>query len=172
MGNIQKYHKVKLVAGFIFKKQEALKKAEILLGKQFGPIDFKSETLAFAWTKYYEKEFGNNLKRKFISFKELILPHELPKIKIITNQIESHMSSIGLLRLINIDPGYLDLARLILASTKDYIHRIYLGKGIFAELTLFYQRKAYRPWKWTYSDYRAKEYIAIFNKIREIYKGQ
>jgi len=71
-------------------------------------------------------------------------------------------------RSINIDPGYLDLARLVLASTKDYKHRIYLNKGIYAEVTLFYQDRTFQPWQWTYPDYKTPEYIAIFNKIRDI----
>ncbi|OGX43889.1 MAG: hypothetical protein A3G38_03040 [Omnitrophica WOR_2 bacterium RIFCSPLOWO2_12_FULL_51_8] len=75
-------------------------------------------------------------------------------------------------RLVNIDPGYLDLAKLVLASTKDYRHRIYLERGIYVEITLFYQRKTFNPWEWTYPDYRSREYIEVFNRIREIYKKQ
>ncbi|MBU2221656.1 MAG: DUF4416 family protein, partial [Candidatus Omnitrophica bacterium] len=111
------------------------------------------------------------LKRKFISFKKLIPPDQLSAIKITTNKIEDRLSSKNLRR-INIDPGYLDLAKLVLATTKDYNHRIYLSKGIFAEITLTYQGKSFRPWNWTYRDYQSQEYIAIFNQIREIYNLQ
>jgi len=181
---------VKLIIGFIFKEEGILSKAESILKRLFGKIDFESQTLAFTHTNYYEAEFGKNLKRKFISFQNLIPPQNLPKIKITTNTIEKKLSKKGL-RSINIDPGYLDMAKLILASTKDYKHRIYLDKGIYAETTLFYQNKSFAPleipkhsegktrfltgftsWEWTYPDYKTADYIRVFNQIREIYAKQ
>ena len=171
MGKIRKHQPVKLIIGFIFQKKSVLNKVKGILEKEFGKIDFESQILAFTHTSYYEPEFGKDLKRKFIGFKYLIQPQILPKIKIITNSIEDKLSSRGL-RLINIDPGYLDMAKLVLASTKDYKHRIYLGKGIYAEIALFYQNKSFTPWEWTYPDYRTADYIAIFNHIREIYAKQ
>ena len=75
-------------------------------------------------------------------------------------------------RSVNIDPGYLDLAKVVLFSTKDYSHRIYLDKGIYAEVTLFYKDNRFNPWPWTYPDYRTSEYLGIFKSIREIYKRQ
>lgn len=162
---------VKLIIGFIFKEENILNEAKAILVRRFGKIDFESQTLPFVHTDYYEKEFGEDLKRKFISFTKLVLPCDLPKIKIITNKIETKLSS-GSSRLINIDPGYLDLAKLILASTKDYKHRIYLNRGIYAEVTLFYQDKTFQSWQWTYPDYKTPEYIAIFNRIRQIYAQQ
>ncbi|MCX5703892.1 MAG: DUF4416 family protein [Candidatus Omnitrophica bacterium] len=171
MEQIRKYPPVKLIIGFIFKKEDSLKEAKAILEKQLGKIDFISPVLTFNHTDYYEKELGRDLKRSFASFKKLIDPANLAKIKITTNKIEKSLST-GTRRAINIDPGYLDLAKLVLASTKDYKHRIYLNKGIFAEVTLFYQDKNFRPWDWTYPDYRTGEYIAIFNQIREIYAQQ
>jgi len=73
---------------------------------------------------------------------------------------------------VNIDPGYLDQAKLVLASTKNYVHRVYLNDGIYAELTLFFQDKSFQPWQWTYPDYRTPEYIGIFNHIRELFADQ
>jgi len=171
MGRIKKHPPVKLIIGFIFKEESILNEAKAILVRRFGKIDFESQTLPFVHTNYYEKEFGKDLKRKFTSFTKLVLPYDLPKIKIITNKIESNLSS-GSSRLINIDPGYLELAKLILASTKDYKHRIYLKRGIYAEVTLFYQDKTFQSWQWTYPDYRTPEYIAIFNRIRQIYAQQ
>lgn len=171
MGQPKKHLPAKLIIGFIFKKEEILKKAEVILEKQFGKIDFASLSLPFNHTNYYGKELGKDLKRNFVSFKKLINPASLAKIKIATNKIERNLSK-GAKRTINIDPGYLDLAKLILASTKDYKHRIYLNKGIFLEVTLFYQDKTFQAWDWTYSDYRTGEYIAIFNQIRTIYARQ
>lgn len=171
MGKIKKHSPVKLIIGFIFKEEGMLKKVESILTRKFGKIDLSSEILPFEHTDYYEKEFGKNLKRKFISFKKLICPEDLPKIKIFTNKIEGKLTK-NSSRLINIDPGYLDLAKLLLASAKDYKHRIYLQKGIYAEVTLFYQNKSFQIWDWTYPDYRSKEYIDIFNRIREVYANQ
>jgi len=168
---IKKHRPVKLIIGFIFQNESGLDKAKGILKSRFGKIDFESQTLAFQHTNYYEAEFGKNLKRKFISFQNLIQPQNLPKIKIRTNIIEEKLSRGGL-RSINIDPGYLDTAKLILASSKDYKHRIYLNEGIYAEITLFYQNKSFTPWEWTYPDYRSADYIAIFNHIRDIYAKQ
>ena len=162
---------VKLVIGFIFREEGILDKAKNILRKEFGKIDYESQALAFIHTDYYETELGKNLKRKFISFQNLIQPQNLPKIKITTNTIEKKISRNGM-RSINIDPGYLDMAKLILASTKDYKHRIYLNKGIYAEITLFYQNKSFTGWVWTYPDYKSADYIRIFNQIREIYVEQ
>lgn len=162
---------VKLIIGFIYKEDDIFNRAKAILEKQFGKIDFISPALPFRHTDYYEREFGRDLKRRFVSFKKLISPQNLFQIKIITNKFEKKLSD-GAFRLINIDPGYLDLAKVILASTKDYKHRIYLNKGIYAEVTLFYQDKTFKPWQWTYPDYKTQEYIAIFNQIRQIYVEQ
>ncbi len=171
MGKARKHNPVKLIIGFIFKEETFFNKAKTVLKRRFGPIDFQSQALPFEGTNYYQKEFGSGLKRKFISFKKLIHPQCLVKTKLITNKIEGKMSKGGF-RLINIDPGCLDLGKLILATTKDHKHRIYIDKGIYAEVTLFYENKSFRPWPWTYPDYRADEYIEIFNQIRDIYAEQ
>jgi hypothetical protein len=171
MGRIVSPNPVKLVAGFIFKEDPSFQKAKKELLRKFGKIDFESETLDFCLTDYYEKEFGRGLKRKFLSFNKLIAPERLPDIKITTNRLEEKLAR-NKQRTINIDPGYLDLAKLVLASTKDYKHRIYLAKGIFAEITLFFQNKSFSPWEWTYPDYRTTEYISIFNNIRALYMKQ
>lgn len=167
----KKQQPVKLIIGLIFKENEARDLATLILEKKLGKIDFQSPALSFNHTAYYEKEFGKDLKRQFISFKKLIPASNLSRIKVFTNGIEKKLSN-GPNRSINLDPGYLDLSKLVLASIKNYKHRIYLDKGIFAEVTLFYQGESFRPWEWTYPDYKTDEYIAIFNKIREIYSEQ
>lgn len=171
MGKAKINPPVKLVIALIFKDETVLNTALGLLHRKFGDFDFQSENILFAYTDYYQKEFGTNLKRKFISFKKLVRPENLHRIKTLTNSLENKLSSNGL-RQINIDPGYLDLAKFVLASTKDFCHRIYLDQGIYAEITLFYQDKAFLPWKYTYPDYRSNEYIAILNQVREIYYQQ
>lgn len=168
MGKLKKPEKVKLIIGIIAQESN-LHLADEKIKETLGEIDFESEILPFIHTDYYEEEFGGNLYRKFISFKRLIYPDELSKCKIITNEIEEILSSNNK-RKINLDAGYLSLSKLVLASTKDYFHRIYIGQSIFAEITLFYKDKTFQPTPFTYPDYRTKDYIDIFNHIREIYK--
>jgi hypothetical protein len=168
MGKIIKHPKVKLIIGFIFKDELYFLKSLKILKRYFKAADFQSQYLSFNYTDYYAQEMGSGLKRAFVSFKQLILPEQLSSIKIITNKIEEKLSKGGR-RLINIDPGYIDLAKLVLASTKDYKHRIYLAKGIFAEITLVYKGRSFQGWECTYPDYATPDYINIFNKIRDIY---
>jgi len=169
LGKIRKYNLlVKLIIGFIYKDEAIFIKAKDKLRIRFGRIDFQSDTLDFNYTNYYEKEMGVGLKRKFISFSKLIPIQDLYHIKFYTNRLEEKFLNSGA-RQVNIDPGYMDLAKLVLASTKDYAHRIYLRKGIFAEITLNYRNNSFAPNDWTYPDYRSQEYIGIFNKIRKLY---
>ncbi len=167
----KKFKKVKLFIGFIYSKEDSYLKARYLLIKRFGRLDFESRSLPFVHTRYYEQEFGTDLKRKFLSFGELIRSEKLARIKIITNKIERNLAVSGKRR-INIDPGILSLGKVILATTKDYRHRVHLSKGIYAEVTLYYQNKSFQPWEWTYPDYRTPEYIQIFNYIRSVYSRQ
>jgi len=171
LGKTRKYNPVKLTIGFIYKDETVFAKAESKLRKRFGGIDFQSPAIDFNYTDYYEPEMGKGLRRRFISFRRLIRMEDLYRIKLYTNRLEARFLS-GKNRLINIDPGYLDLAKLVLASTKDYSHRIYLRKGIFAEITLSYRNNSFSPNDWTYPDYRASEYVAIFNQIRKLYAAR
>ena len=166
MGQIAKHEKVKLIIGLIA-REEFLDSACAKLSKAFGNIDYRSEVLDFDSTRYYEKEMGSKLKRQFITFAKSINPKELPEIKIKTNKIESRFFSSQKKRSVNVDPGYLCLSKLVLATTKDHQHRIYLDKGIFAEVTLRYREKTFSVWPWTYADYSRAEYISIFNHIRK-----
>jgi Domain of unknown function (DUF4416) len=191
LGKTRKYNPVKLIIGFIYKDEVVFTKTKDKLRRKFGKIDFQSPALDFNYTDYYEPEMGSGLKRRFISFRMLVRMQDLYRIKLYTNRLESHglasdcqshrlenrgrkalvCPPIGKAngRLINIDPGYVDMAKLVLASTKDYAHRIYLRKGIFAEITLSYRGNSFSPNDWTYPDYRSAEYINIFNQIRELY---
>ena len=148
------------------------KKAALHLAKIFGPVDFTSDIITFDQTSYYEKEMGRNLQRQFISFKRLILPAKLILIKRQANKLEFKLSQNRQHRAINLDPGYLEYGKLVLATTKDHQHRLYLGQGIFGEVTLRYTNGSFTPWEWTYPDYATQEYINIFNHIRKLYQKQ
>lgn len=165
MGEIFLPKETKLICGFIFSDRKYFVLAKSLLVKKFGEIDFESDDIPFNYTNYYQEEFGTGLIRKFVSFKKLINPNQLANVKIFTNRLEKKLSA-GNKRRVNLDPGYVDLAKLVLATTKDFSHRIYLDKGIFAEVTLVFQNGTFTPFSWTYPDYASKEYIQIFNQIR------
>ena len=168
MGKIRKYNSVKLILGFIYRDEAVFIQARNKLKIKFGKIDFQSCVLDFNYTNYYELEMGDGLKRRFVSFSKLISMSDLYRIKLYANRLESKFLDASR-RKINIDPGYIDRAKLVLASTKDYAHRIYLRKGIFAEVTLSYKGNSFSPNEWSYPDYRSKEYIDIFNQIRKLY---
>lgn len=171
MPNPNKPTRVKLIVGLISPHESKFSEASKLLEQKYGPIDLKSPLMGFTHTNYYEKEFGSGLKRIFLSFKKLTGIKNLYKSKLDTQKIEKRLS-LNLKRRVNIDPGYITLGKLVLFTTKDYSHRIYLNKGVYAEVTLKFEGNSFRPWPWTYPDYRTNEYIEFFNKVREIYKTQ
>ncbi len=151
-----------------------LERAQCALQNKFGKIDKESSLWKFDFTSYYEKEMGTNLWRKFISFANTIEPQSLKEIKLWTNLLEAEYSQMYAppVRPINLDPGYLSLSKVVLATTKDYTHRLYLGNGIYGEVTLHYHHGAFCPYEWTYPDYRTSEYIQFFQELRKIYQQQ
>ncbi len=171
MGQIKEPKPVKLISSLFTAELELLEAACSRLGEIFGPMDYESDLLPFAHTRYYTAEFGEGLMRRIVAFAELIDPGRLAEIKRLTNDLEMVWAREGKRR-INLDPGYVSLAKLVLATTKNHGHRIYLGQGIYAEVTLRYRDKTFRPWEWTYPDYASPPYIAIFNHIRELYLTQ
>jgi len=175
MGKPEEPNPVKLFTGLLTGQVESLGKVEEKLEENFGPIDEKSSLIPFDYTDYYRSEMGEDLMRKFISFRDLVSPETLPEIKLTTNEIERDFSNSGefnLPRPVNIDPGYIELSKLVLATTKNYSHRIYLGKGIYAEVTLGYKDGSFQAQPWTYPDYRSDEYIVFFDRLREKYQHQ
>lgn len=159
---------VKLSVSLIYKNPDALKAAEDKLIERYGPIESLEKYAAFDLTDYYQNEFGSNLKRKFICFKKLLDKDEMPGVKLTTNMIEDTAKE-GENRRVNIDPGYVTEAKLILLTTKDYTHRVFIGNRIFAESTLYFQDGTFNPWPWTYPDYASDDLIAFFNQIRALY---
>jgi hypothetical protein len=171
MGQIKEPKPVKLISSMFTADRELLEVARNKLSEVFGPTDYESDLLPFAHTSYYAAEFGEDLMREIVAFAELVDPGRLAEIKRLTNGLEMGWARDGKRR-INLDPGYISLAKLVLATTKNHGHRIYLGQGIYAEVTLRYRSKTFRPWEWTYPDYASSPYIAIFNHIRELYLAQ
>lgn len=157
--------KAKLICGIISDGEESLKESLSLLVNRFGEIKEESETINFNFTDYYTVEMGKNLKRKWVGFEKLIEQENLKDIKKETMKIENEFKREDGTRRVNIDPGYLTLSKLILASTKNYSHRIYLGDGVFAEVTLIYKNREFHPLDWTYPDY--KENRKFFESMRD-----
>ncbi len=168
----EKTVQVKLITGMLSSEDGLFTEAEKILTQHFGEIDFASQAIPFSRTAYYENEMGAGLLRKFISFRELIAAENITGVKQVTRNVEKQFSDAGGARRINLDPGYVSGAKLVLTTTKNYDHRIYLRDGIYAEVTLHYRDGTFLPWEWTYPDYRTKEYIEIFNHIRKLYFEQ
>jgi hypothetical protein len=160
---------VKLIAGLLASDQGLFEKTKKLLQKKFGPIDLESPIVPFDFTHYYDEELGSGVLRQYISFKKLIKQENIGKIKRQTIKLEKKFT-IGVKRKVNIDPGFVSLAKLVLATTKDATYRMYLGKGIFAESTLFFKDGSFTLWPWTYPDYKSEMGIKFFNEVREIYR--
>lgn len=171
MGQIRTPRPVKLFTGMLAGRTDLFEMAQKEMTARFGAIDAASEIVPFDFTDYYTEEMGPNLLRKFIAFERLINPKELAAAKLFTNELEEQISEqLGSVRrLINLDPGYLSLSKLVLASTKDYSHRIYLGDGIFAEVTLHFSNRTFNPWPWTYPDYKTEGYRRFFESLRARY---
>lgn len=136
---------------------------------RFGPLSQISEPFDFVETDYYAATMGTGLKKQFLACGTLIDPGDLPGIKRETNALEAKYASLGghpEPRPLNLDPGYITPAKLVLASTKDHAHRIYLRDGIYAEVTLNWRQKKWQPMEWTYPDYRRDDYQQFFTQCR------
>jgi len=163
---------VKLIASIITGEPELTEEICNRLTAQYGPIDYTSQRLAFAYTDYYAEEIGPELFRHFITLRDLIAPERLPDIKLYTNGLEAVFSRPGGSRRVNIDPGYLTLHHLILATCKNFAHRPYLRDGVFADLTLLYKGGTFTALAWTFPDYRTPELIGLLNSLRDAYYHQ
>ena len=162
---------VKLLMSHIYADGNLLKSILEQLSELYGDIDFVSARMPFHYTDYYAEEMGSALERRFIFFGTLIRPESLPDVKLCTNNMEDRTSVSGKRR-VNIDPGYMSQAHLILATGKGYTHRPYLRDSIYADLTLIYSGKSFQSLPWTYPDYGEKPVIEMFNRIRSKYLMQ
>ena len=175
MGTTTPPQPVKLLVGLLARDEAWLAAAEARLTAAFGAVDLASGLIPFDFTDYYAPEMGAGLMRKFITHNDFIAPGGLAAIKVATNAMETELAQeldAAVARPVNLDPGYLDGSKLVLATTKDRAHRIYLGRGIHAEVTLTWHRGAWRPTPWTYRDYQSEPYLAFFTKARVRYLEQ
>lgn len=169
MGEIRNPQPVKLFIAVLYEERNILENILPQLEKYWGEIEWISEEVPFNYTSYY-RNIGENLKRVFIVFKSLIDPEKLADIKVITNEIEQSTQEGEKKRRINLDPGYFDGGKIVLATTKNFSHRVYLRRGIYAEATIKWEKGDFRPFPYTYPDYQSPEYLPSLQKIRELYQ--
>jgi hypothetical protein len=168
------FSSAKLIVGIISSKEIYFERAEEELRLLFGSIDLKSSMFPFDLTNYYEEQMGINLKRIFLSFVELVPPEKLSLLKIQTNALEQKIrQDLGEnFRVVNIDPGILTSSSLIMATAKDFSHRIPLAQGIYAHLEFLFTRSAVKTLNWTYPDFKQPSYQRFFLDVRRIYLEQ
>jgi len=171
MGTAREPAPVKLLVGMLSADVSLFDAATEALEQEFGPTDYRGPLLPFEHTTYYREEMGQGILRTFVAMERLVDPGQLARIKLLTNDLERRYAVEGQRR-INLDPGYIAGSKLVLATTKDHAHRVYLGSGIYAEVTLTYRDGEFRPWPWTYPDYASPEYAEIMHAIRGIYMSQ
>lgn len=155
----------KLIVGLLFRDRDLQQQVWQKLSDEFGPLDLLTEPVPFTYTDYYDREMGPGILRQVGSFFELMEPQRLPDIKLASNALERELGS-RQGRRVNIDPGLLSEERLILATGKNYTHRVYLRDGIYADLTLIYQKGSYRALPWTYPDYQDPGLIHWLKALR------
>ncbi len=171
MAEIKEPQKVFAFAGLIYISDFDIYSALDGLKDLVGGVIKKSDIFPFIHTTYYTNEMGEGLLRQWILFEKLIKPDLLIDLKHKSNEIEKNFLNENGGRKINIDPGLVSLNNIILASTKNYAHRIYLGRGIYAEVTLIYKDRQFRPLEWTYPDYREDSALRFFSESRIVLKN-
>lgn len=168
MSRPQKPKPAKLVIGFFLKEKDLVVPVVKALTEKFGPVDIVSSWLPFNFTTYYEPEMGKSLFRRMLAFERLIKQSTLSEIKRITNDLEQAYSK-NSKRMVNLDPGYMLRERFVLATGKNFSHRIYIGKRIYADLTLIYSKGRFIKLPWTYPDYAEQNMLVYLERVRNKY---
>jgi len=174
MGTISDPAPVKLFVGVLTAAPALVAAVEEALARLYGPIDLRGGPFPFADTDYYTAEMGTPIERCFLGFRDLVPADALAEIKVSTNRLEGELAATQdrVHRPVNLDPGYLELGKIVLASTKNFYHRILLGGGIYGEVTLAYRGGAWEPFPWTFPDFRSRRYDAFFTGLRALYHAQ
>jgi hypothetical protein len=169
MWKLKEPNPVKLIIGILAANHQCLHAAADALGDKIGKIDFTSEVWPFDKTDYYKDQTGPRILRQFISIKRLIDPGKLAKVKHQTNKLEQKLAktlALPLPRPVNLDPGIIEPSKLVLATTKNYSHRIYIGKKMYSEVTLIFDKGRWHPQAYTYPDYKQQCYFDFFEIVR------
>jgi len=169
VGTEKQAGEARLICGLIYSDADLCGRALARLEQEFGPIEDRSPEYPFNFTDYYRPEMGDGLVRRFVSFERPFGPGSLAEAKLATNRIELELGDAkesSFRRRVNIDPGYITPAKLVLATTKDFSHRVYLRDGIYAEVTLQFGSAGPRAQPWTYPDFASGLYSDFLMKVR------
>jgi hypothetical protein len=170
MGEIREHPRVMFLVAAFSRYEAALDWARERIRAEWGPVVLESERFEHNETDYYLPTMGSDLRKTFFALQPGGDPTWLVDRKLAANQWEREYARefpASESRPLNLDPGYLTDAKLILATTKDRDHRIYLGRGIFAENTLFFRSGAWCPRDWTYPDYHRADYHQFLTACRD-----
>jgi hypothetical protein len=170
MGDVAEPQPVLLILAAFSRHPAALAWGKQQAETEWGTVVLESESFEFDATDYYEPTMGPGIEKCFWAFERLVDPGVLAERKLQTNDWEREYAKSGghpETRPLNLDPGYLTPAKLVLASTKDHAHRIYLSRGIFAEMTLYYKDRRWQHRDWTFADYRRADYQQFFSECRD-----
>ena len=162
---------VKYFIGALYSDADLLEQAISLCEQRIGKIDLRSEPFPFEVTSYYDHEMGDTISRIIFSFDILLSPGELARLKVMCNEIEDELR-VGGSRKVNLDVGYLDFHKLVLASAKYNGQKIYLDQGVYADPTLYFEGGQFHAFENTFPDFKSNTYHAVFLKIRNTYKAQ
>jgi len=174
MGQTRSPLPVKLFVGTLTSLPDIMPRVEQLLVARFGPVDLRSDNYPFDLTHYYDDAMGSPITRSFLAFRNLIPADQLADVKEETNALEAELALEyrQVRRPINLDPGYLEESKIVLASTKNFYHRILLAGGIYGEVTLHFSGGAWQSFAWSFPDFRSGRYDEIFTRLRQVYRKQ
>jgi len=169
LGDITQHRPVLLIVAMVSRYDDALSWSIQKLTQTHGPVALQSPVYDFVETEYYQKTMGDDLKKQFVALEQLVSPEAIVSSKINSNQLEIQFADQHEYpepRPLNLDPGYISEAKLVLATTKDRDHRLYIADGIFAEVTLHYRSKSWCSSRWTYPDYQRSDFQDFFTQCR------
>lgn len=172
MSRLQEPLPVKPVVALFSAHRDLLTQAARKFEEKIGPMDFISPEFIFDQSEYYREEMGWPLFKRFFACGELMDPGELVAWKVFSAGLEHEFTDSSSRRQVNIDPGYISAERLVLATGKNNVQRIYLGRGVWGDLTLIFERGEFKPLPWTYADYASAEVRSIMADIRKKYQDQ
>ncbi|MFP4416063.1 MAG: DUF4416 family protein [Chitinivibrionales bacterium] len=171
MGMITKPPQAKLFLAILYNESAPVEEVLETCRQKFGREDYSLGPIPFDYSQYYVPEMGSPLQKQYMTFERPVDRDQLPSIKITTNELEQIYAISGK-RIVNLDPGYITTDKLVLATTKDFYHRIYLGEGIYGEVTLHFRRGRFRHFSWTYPDYRDEKLLALLTRGRAQIAGE
>jgi len=165
------FNEVKFFCGLIYRKDQAAEKAIAMLEEAIAPVDGSTAAIPFTMTDYYRDEMGEPLSRRFVSFSGLLDPQKLPGIKVAAMGMEEKLAEVEK-RTVNLDPGYLSEANVIIATAKNHYHRVPLASGVYAHMEYVWKDGRLQFLPWTYPDFKTAAYLEFFGHLRERFRQE